>query len=432
MNADSSIRPSSSPTWLRSAPSTRDVAGQLSAAKSTVEPGSLRKCASSGLGEELRDRRAHLPLLVEDEIREPLRPPLLRELLELREVAAGVRLRHAQEAHGIGTLEDAELGAAGDLGRVLELEREARVRLVGAEAPVGLGEGHPRERRLDLDPEALAPDPRVHLLHRRVEELLVGEAHLDVELRDLLDAVGAEILVPEADRDLVVAVEAGHHRQLLQDLRALRQRVEAPLLQPGGDDEVARALGRRLEQDRRLDVEEAGGLHLAADDPHHLRAQGDVPLQLLAAQVEPAVAQPQRLVDVLLVELERQRRRAADDLERLHLELDLAGRHVRVDGLGAPRDERPLGAEDELVPDLVRELGRLGRELRIDHELRDPAAVAEVDEDQAAVVAAACHPACERQLLADELPGRLAGHVGAPRRHRDSLPRTSPWATGSS
>ena len=309
---------------------------------------------------------------------------------------------------------------------------EARVRLVGAEAPVGLLERHPRERRRDLDPEALAPDPRVHPLHRRVEELLVGKAHLDVELRDLLDAVGAEILVAEADRDLVVAVEAGDHRQLLQDLRALRQRVEAALLQARRDDEVARALGRRLEEDRRLDVEEARFLHLAADDPDHLRAQGDVPLQLLAAQVEPAVAQTQRLVDVLLVELERQRRRAADDLELLDLELDLARRHVRVDGLRAPRDERSLGTEHELVPDLVRELGRLGRELRVDHELRDPAAVAQVDEDQAAVVAAACDPAGEDELLADELLRRLAGHVCAPGGHRDSLPRTSAWATGSS
>ena len=395
-------------------------------------PGSLAEDGQLLLREELRDRRAHLALLVVDEIGEPLRPPLLGQLLELGEVAAAELLRHAQEADGVGVLEDAELGAARHLGRVLELEAEARVRLVRAEAAVGLLEGHPRERRRDLDPEQLAPDPRVHPLHHVVEELLVGEAHLDVELRDLLDAVGAEILVPEADRDLVVAVEAGHHRQLLQDLRALRQRVEAALLQPAGTTKSRAPSGRRLEEDRRLDVEEAGRLHLAADDPDHLRAQGDVALQLLAAQVEPAVAEAQRLVDVLLVELERQRRRAADELELLDLELDLARRHVRVDGLGAARDERALGAEDELVANLVRELGGLGRELRVDHELRDPAAVAQVDEDQAAVVAAPRGPAGEDDPLADELLLRLAGHVRAPRPHRDSLPRTSAWATGSS
>ena len=168
-------------------------------------------------------------------------------------------------------------------------------------------------------PEALAPDRGEHLLHQREELLAVGERHLDVELRDLLHAVGAQILVPEADRDLVVAVEAGDHRQLLEDLRALREREEAALVQPARHDEVARALGCRLVEDRRLDVEEAGRLHVPPDDPDHLGAQPEVALQLLAAQVEPAVAEPQRLVDVLLVELERKRRRARDDLELVDL-----------------------------------------------------------------------------------------------------------------
>ena len=66
-----------------------------------------------------------------------------------------------------------------------------------------------------------------------VEEVVeVGERHLDVELRQLLEPVGAQILVAEAARDLVVALEAGDHEQLLVDLRALRQREEAPGLQP--------------------------------------------------------------------------------------------------------------------------------------------------------------------------------------------------------
>src|SRR5581483_1327907 len=102
---------------------------------------------------------------------------------------------------------------------------------------------------LRLDSEALAPDAAEHLLLEREQELLVGKRHLDVELRDLLHTVRTEVLVAEADRDLVVAVEAGHHRQLLQDLRALRQREEAALLQAARNDEVARPLGRRLEED---------------------------------------------------------------------------------------------------------------------------------------------------------------------------------------
>ena len=72
------------------------------------------------------------------------------------------RLRHAEEAHGLGAREDAELRAARRLGRVLDLEPEAQVGLVRAEAPVGLCVGHARERRLELDAEALAPDRGEH------------------------------------------------------------------------------------------------------------------------------------------------------------------------------------------------------------------------------------------------------------------------------
>ena len=345
------------------------------------------------LGEELGDRRADLPRLVADHVGKALRAELLRALLERRDLGARVDARHAEEPHRVGAREDAELGAARGLGGVLDLEREAHVGLVRAEAPVGLGEGHVRERPRDLDAEALAPDGGERLLHQQEQLVAVGERHLHVELRDLLDAVGAEILVAEADRDLVVAVEAGDHRQLLQELRALRQREERSLVEAARHDEVAGALGGRLVEDRRLDVEEARRLHLAADDPDHLRAEPDVALQLVAPEVEPAVAQAQRLVDVLLVELERQRRRARDDAERRHLDLDGAGRQVRVDGVGCTGDDLALGLEDELVADLLRELRRFGRMLGVDHELRDPGAVAEIDEDEPAVVASARRPA---------------------------------------
>ena len=58
--------------------------------------------------------------------------------------------------------------------------------------------------------------------------LLVEERGLDVDLRELGLAVGAQVLVAEALDDLVVAVEAGHHQQLLEQLRRLRQREELP------------------------------------------------------------------------------------------------------------------------------------------------------------------------------------------------------------
>ena len=57
-----------------------------------------------------------------------------------------------------------------------------------------------------------------------------------------------------------------------------------------------------------------------------------------------------------------------------------------VHGLGGARDELAACLEHELVANLAREGCRLGRPLGVDHELRDSRAVAQVDEDEAAVV----------------------------------------------
>ena len=117
------------------------------------------------------------------------------------------------------------------------------------------------------------------------------------------------VLVAEAAGDLVVALEAGDHQQLLEQLRRLRQRVEGALLLAAGDEEVAGALGGRAGQHRRLDLEEA----LAVEELAHRRgdpvAQRQRLAHLLAAQVEVAVAQPRVLADLAGEALDLERRR---------------------------------------------------------------------------------------------------------------------------
>ena len=98
-------------------------------------------------------------------------------------------------------------------------------------------------------------------LGQLVEVLLVGEAHLDVELGELRLPVGAEVLVAVAAGDLVVALHAGDHEQLLEQLRRLRQGVPVAGLQAHRHEEVAGALGRRAGERRRLDVEEVALVH---------------------------------------------------------------------------------------------------------------------------------------------------------------------------
>ena len=267
---------------------------------------------------------------------------------------------------------------------------------------------------------------------QHVEHVLaLDERQLEVELPELELAVRAQILVSPAGRDLVVAVEPADHAELLEDLRRLCEREEKARLKTHGHDEVARALRGPARHARRPDVDEAETVHRLSnrrdDGVRHAHAS----LHPVATEVQPAVAEAQRLVDALLVELERERRRARDDLELVHLELDLAGRHRRVHRFGRARDDLAAGTKDELVADLLRELGRRGRALRVDHELRHTGVVAEVDEDEPAVIAAARSPAGEREHVADVRRARLAAHEIAPG-HPDSLSRSSSWATVTS
>src|SRR3546814_18982578 len=80
---------------------------------------------------------------------------------------------------------------------------------------------------------------------------------LHVQLGELELAVRAQGLVAGAYRDLIIAIEAGHHQDLLEQLRRLRQRVELAFVHARGHQEVACALGRGLGQARGYDVLDA-------------------------------------------------------------------------------------------------------------------------------------------------------------------------------
>ena len=106
-------------------------------------------------------------------------------------------------------------------------------------------------------------------------------------------------------------------------------------------------------------------------------------------QVEPAVTDPQRLVDA---SPRRAGTAAASSGDRIVSCLTCTSiSPVDMFGLtvsGARCDDLTLGLHDELVPQLVRGRRSLGRALRVDHELELPVVVAQVDEDETAVVAA--------------------------------------------
>ena len=106
-------------------------------------------------------------------------------------------------------------------------------------------------------PSAVCHTSRIAAFHHRDHVVFVDERHLDVELGELRLTVGARILVAETARDLHVAADAADHQNCLSNLRRLRQRVEMCRDETRLRHEVvARAFGRRLDEDRRLDLDE--------------------------------------------------------------------------------------------------------------------------------------------------------------------------------
>ena len=375
------------------------------------------ECVQFALGEELRDRRAHLARFVDDEVCEAFCAPLLRELLEAPELGTGERTRCDEVAHPRRAGEHTEGRIARDLRRVLDLEPEADIRLV-----VAVPEHRVRIREPRKWARGRRPPDRLERCHHdsleHLEHVLARrERELQVELAKLELPVGAEILVAPAGRDLVVAVDAADHEQLLEQLRRLREREEAPGLQAHRQEEIARALGRSQRHARRPHVDEPLLLHRRSDRADDVRRQAEVPLHPLPAQIEVAVAEPQRLLHPIVVELERERLRPRHDLEHVELNLDLAGRDVRVDSVGRAAHHLAFGAQDELGAHVVRDRRGGCGALGVGDELNGPGVVPEVDEDEPAVVAAACSPAGDGDAPARVLATQVAAVEVTPARH---------------
>ena len=160
---------------------------------------------------------------------------------------------------------------------------------------------------------------------------LVDEAHLGVELHEFELTVGTEVFVAQTAGDLVVAVDATDHAELLEQLWALGQGVERTGLLAGGHDEVASPLGGGRNQHRGLDLDEALLLHPAAHGGVHDGAGAKVVLHALLAQVDVAVTQTDGLIDLgALVEGERRWLGLGQNLDLDDLDLDLARGEVTV------------------------------------------------------------------------------------------------------
>jgi hypothetical protein len=254
-----------------------------------------------------------------------------------------------------------------------------------------------------------------HALHQLSDLTLVHERGLDIKLGELGLAVGPQVLVPKAAHDLVVAIEARHHQELLEQLRRLRQRVETARMQAAWHQKVPGALGRRPGEHGRFDIEKTVAVEEAVHEAGHPGAGDQVLLHRRAAQIHVAMTQAHVLANVVLVELERRRLGRIEHFYVMGEHLDLARAEVFVGGPLRPATHPATDPQHPLGPGTVGG-GEGLLTIRVEHHLQATLAVAQINEDDTPVVPPPVHPAADFYILIEQGLGDIAAVVGA---HRD-------------
>ena len=341
-----------------------------------------------------------------------------RQLAQRVDFLAGKMRGHAlgvQAAHAYGVIEHAEAALAGHFGHILQLHAETGVRLVAAVIVHRLPPGHAGQRQLDVDILHGLEDLRKRAFHDGLDIFRLNEAHFDIELRELGLTVGAAVLVAEAAGHLIILVKTGQHQKLLVNLRALGQGVELAGPHAAGHEVIARALGRGLREDRRFHLGEAAFVHVTADRREHLCAHAQVLLHAGLAQVEVAVLEANEFVLIgVVVDVDGRRGRSIEERRLFRDHFDLAGLElVGYVLFGAQRhfarDRHNVLAAQALAHGEGFRVAGFGAE----DDLHKTRAVAQPDEDHAAEVAGALHPAVQRDLLSGEAFRKFAAILRA-------------------
>ena len=142
-------------------------------------------------------------------------------------------------------------------------------------------------------------------------------------------------------------------------------------------------------------------------------AQLEILRHLGAAQVEVAVGQAQVFISDLGIKRERRHVGFVEHFQLRRDEFDFARDELRIDGSLDARANAAGDLDHVFAAQLVREFGDLRIFLGAEDDLRDPFAVAQINENNAAVVAAGVNPARQGDGLADVFFAEDVAEVGA-------------------
>ena len=202
---------------------------------------------------------------------------------------------------------------------------------------------------------------------------------------------------------------------MLEELRRLRQCVETAGHQAAGDDEVAGAFGGALAQERGFDFPEAQVAQVVA---HHLGdaiAGAERVLHAGAAEIQVAIFQAAFLGHlVMFIGHERGRGADRENVHGLDADFDRAGGELGVDQALAASGDGGADADDPFGAELAALfVNGLATKVGVEDELGQTVPVAQVDEDQSAVVAVGMNPAGQFDFRTHVGRAELAAGVGA-------------------
>ena len=229
-------------------------------------------------------------------------------------------------------------------------------------------------------------------------------------------SVGTGIFVTKTRRDLEIFVKARHHQKLLELLRGLRQGIKLARMQTRRHQKVPSTLGGRGGDDRGLIFAKILIPHPFADRRYDIRTQRHVGLHLFTAQIEIAIGQP-RFFGVFLIAKHHQRQftSGAKHFEVTYVNLDLACGQFGVDQAFIAGLHRAIDANTPLAAQFFH-FGK-HRAVRIAQDLRHAVMVAQVNEQNPAVIAHAVHPTRQANCFAHIGRGQRGAAVRAVSMH---------------
>ena len=321
---------------------------------------------------------------------------LFDKSVELIQDLPRIRYRREESTNRLPFLNDPAKQGVVAVGKnradILQFNSEARIRLVASVAIHRFFETHTGERQRDLD--IFTPENFSHqTFHQREEAFLLGKRHLDVQLGEFGLTVRTEIFVAKTAHHLKVLLESGHHQELLEQLRRLRQRIELSVGQPARHQIIAGSFGRRFGQVRGLYFPETRTTHVVPNSHHHAVSQMKVLLHLVAPEVQVTVFQSQIFRSRYVV-FDRKRHRLSL-IENDHLinrDFNFTCFQVWIDHFIVSTANPPTHADHEFRPEVLGHTVRFGIALGVENNLRDSRAVPQIDKNELPMVPAAIYP----------------------------------------